>query len=205
MKKQYIKAGSFVILLIVCVIGYFLITNYYDGKEQEEENKNKIIAFSLDNYKDTKSVSYTSDSGKIKLVRGGEQWKIEGESKIDVDESVVETDMLSLLVEVAADDKIENPSNLEEYGFIKKDGKITESTNTITLTDSENKEHIIYIGSANPYDASKYYMMVEGDGNVYVIDSSIADAFTKSSDDLEKEEETTTQEETTKENLSDIK
>jgi hypothetical protein len=37
-----------------------------------------------------------------------------------------------------------------------------------------------------------YYMMIKGDDNVYVVDSTLAEAFSKSTDDLEKEEETTT-------------
>lgn len=194
MKKQYIKLGSFAILLIICIVGYFFIGNYYENKEQKEENADKIVAFSLKNYKDTKSISYTSDSDTINLERKDNEWNIKGESKIDVDESVVETEMLSTLVEVISEEKIEDSSNLEDYGFTKKDGKITPSTNLITIVDSEDKEHMIYLGDANPYDTSKYYMMVEGDESVYVVDSSVADAFSKTTDDLEKEEETTVEE-----------
>lgn len=195
MRKQYIELGSVIILLIVCVIGYFSITNYYNNKEKKEENANKIVAFSLENYKDAKSISYTSDSDTINLVKKDNKWNIKGDSKTDVDESIVETEMLSTLVEVVSEEKIDDSSNLEEYGFTEKDGKIKSSTNTITIVDSENKEHTIYLGNANPYDTSKYYMMVEGNKSVYVVDSSVADAFSKTKDDLEKEEETTTVEE----------
>lgn len=194
MKNQYIKLGSVIILLAVCVIGYFSITKYYDNKEQKEEKANKITAFSLKDYKKAKSISYTSDSGVINLVRKEDKWNIKGDSKTDVDESIVETEMLSKLVEVVSEDKIDDFSNLKDYGFTKEDGEVTPSTNTITIVDSEDKEHVIYLGEANPYDASKYYMMIKGDESVYVVDSSVADAFSKSKDDLEKEEETTVEE-----------
>lgn len=196
MSKQAIKLGSVAILLVICVIGYFFISNYYENKEQEEENANKIVAFSLENYKDTKSISYTNDSETINLVRKDHEWQIKGKSKVDVDESVVETEMLSTLVEVISDEKIDDLSNLVDYGFTKKDGAITSSTNAITVVDAEDKEHTIYLGNSNPYDASKYYMMVEGDDSVYVVDSSVANAFSKNTDDLEKEEETTVEETT---------
>lgn len=194
MNKQAIKLGSVAILLAVCVIGYFFISNYYENKEQEKENATKIVAFSLENYKDTKSISYTNDSETINLVQNDNKWHIKGKSKIDVDESIVETEMLSELVEVTADDKIDDSSNLADYGFTKKDGTITPSNNMITVVDAEDKAHTIYLGNANPYDASKYYIMVEGDDSVYVVDSSVADAFSKTADDLEKEEETTVEE-----------
>ena len=48
----------------------------------------------------------------------------------------------------------------------------------------------------SPYDSTKYYMMVKGDDNVYVISSDLVTAFSKTVDDM-KEEETTTVEETT--------
>ena len=193
MNKQYIRLGSFVLLLIVCVCAYFMITNYYDNKEQEEEKANSFTAFSLDEYKDTKKISYQSDSGTITLERKDKQWKIKGQSKINVDESVVETDMLALLVEVVSDEKMEDVTDLKDYGFTKTDKKITASTNEITIVDSKDKEHTIYLGNANPYDTSKYYMMVKGDDSVYVVDSSVVDGFSKTVDDLEKEEETTTE------------
>ena len=199
MKRQTIKLGSVVILLVVCVVAYFFITNYYDNKEQEKENANKVVAFSLENYKESKSISYTYDSKTINLVRKDKQWKIKGDSKKDVDENIVETEMLSALVEIASEEKIDDSSDLEDYGFVKENGRTTSSTNTITIVDSQDKEHIIYIGNANPYDSSKYYMMVEGDESVYVVESSLVDAFSKSSDDLEKEEETTVEETTVSE------
>lgn len=197
MNKQFIKLGSVIVVLMICVIGYFFLTNYYDSKEKKEQKANQTVVFSLDNYKDTKSVSYTNNSDTIRLVRKGNEWQIKGKSKIDVDESVVEADMLSTLVEVTSDEKIDDLSDLADYGFTKKDGKITSSTNTIIIVDSEDKEHTIYLGNANPYDATKYYMMVEGDDSVYVVDSSVVDAFSKTVDDLEKEEETTVNDTTT--------
>lgn len=105
MNKQAIKLGSVVVLLIICVFGYLFITNYYDDKEQKEEKENKVVAFSLEDYKDTKSVSYSNDSETIKLVRKDKEWQIKGDSKTDVDESIVETEMLSKLVEVVSEEK----------------------------------------------------------------------------------------------------
>ena len=106
--------------------------------------------------------------------------------------------MLSTLVEIDASTKIDSPEDISLYGFTKdSDGNITGETNSITVTDNDGKVNKIYIGSTNPYDSTKYYMMVNDDTNVYVVDSTVNDAFSKDVEELE--EETTTVEETTKE------
>lgn len=199
MKKQYIKLGCLAIVLIVCVAGYFLISNYYDEKEEQEKNANNIVAFSLDDYKAAKAITYTYNSNTVNLVQKDDKWMIDGDSETDLDESKVETEMLAALVEIVAEEKIGATTDLEGYGFVQDDDTISASTNIITITDSNDEKHTIYIGNANPYDSSKYYMMVEGDENVYVVDSSLVDSFAKSTDDLVKEEETTIEETATEE------
>jgi hypothetical protein len=192
MNKQIVKLGSMLALLVVCVLGYFFVNNYYENKEKEEDNANTEVVFSLNDYKNTKSVSYVYNSKTIKLSNDGDQWTLDSNKKLDIDEDVVESEMLAQLAEVSSSEKIEDADNLEDYGFTKKKKKITPSTNTISITDSEGNKHTIYIGNLNPYDSTMYYMMIKGDDNVYVVDSTLAEAFSKSTDDLEKEEETTT-------------
>ena len=64
------------------------------------------------------------------------------------------------------------------------------------MMDEDNNTNTLYIGDANPYDSQTYYMMVEGDDNVYLIDSTVVDAFSMSIDNL-TEEETTLEESVT--------
>ena len=47
--------------------------------------------------------------------------------------------------------------------MISSDGKISPTTNTIKVTDSNEKSNVIYIGSVNPYDSTLYYIMIKKD------------------------------------------
>lgn len=195
MKKQMRQFGVIACILLVCIVGYFVINNHFAKAEKEKESMNKIVAFTLDDYKEIKEISYVHDNKVIKLKQQNKKWNVSGNTKTKIDSDVVGTDMLSKLVEVIAKEKIESVSHEEDYGFIKSDDEMAASTNTIRIVDKDEKEQVVYIGNANPYDESLYYMMVKGDENVYVISSDIVDAFSKTVEDLE--EETTTMEETT--------
>lgn len=192
MKKQIVQFGSIIIILVICIAGYTILSGHYDKKEKKEKTSNQIVAFSLDDYKSTKSLKYTNQNETIELTKENGTWKIKGDSKTKVDDTKVESEMLSKLVEVIASEKIDKVSKEENYGFIKSDDNVAASTCTIKIVDSEGNEHTLYIGNSNPYDSDKYYMMVKGDDNVYVINSDLTNAFSKSKDDLKKEEETTT-------------
>jgi hypothetical protein len=89
MNKQIVKLGSMLALLVVCVLGYFFVNNYYENKEKEEDNANTEVVFSLNDYKNTKSVSYVYNSKTIKLSNDGDQWTLDSNKKLDIDEDVV--------------------------------------------------------------------------------------------------------------------
>lgn len=195
MKKQMRQFGLIACILLVCIIGYFVINNQFAKAEKDKESADKIVAFILDDYKEIKEISYVHENKVIKLKQENKKWSILGDEKAKIDSDVVEKEMLSKLVKVIAKEKIESVSHEEDYGFIKSDDEMAASTNTIRIVDKDEKEYVVYIGNANPYDESLYYMMVKGDENVYVISSDIVDGFSKSVEDIE--EETTTMEETT--------
>lgn len=195
MKKQMRQFGVIACILLVCIIGYFVINNQFAKAEKDKESADKIVAFTLHDYKEIKEISYVHENKVIKLKQENKKWSILGDEKAKIDSDVVEKEMLSKLVEVIAKEKIESVSHEEDYGFIKSDDEMAASTNTIRIVDKDEKELVVYIGNANPYDESLYYMMVKGDENVYVISSDIVDGFSKSVEDIE--EETTTMEETT--------
>ena len=181
MRKQKIQFIVLAVILIVCIGGYFGITSYYKNKESNEKEASTIKVLEIENYKDLTKVSYNYEDATISL-----------------DSNNINSQMLSTLVEIDASTKIDSPEDISQYGFTKdSDGNITGETNSITVTDNDGKVNKIYIGSTNPYDSTKYYMMVNDDTNVYVVDSTVNDAFSKDVEELE--EETTTVEETTEE------
>ena len=192
MKKQVIQFGVVVLILLLCVGGYFLLSQKTGDGEQEETTAG-IKAFSLENYTNITGLTYTYEGETVILLKNGDTWIDGNNSENELDENTINSEMLIQLSEVYASTKIESPKDIAQYGFEKDgDGHITGETTSIVAMDENNKSYTLYIGSANPYDTTRYYMMIEGDDNVYVINNSLVDAFSRSATDLKKVEETTT-------------
>ncbi len=196
MKKQKIQFIVMVAVLVVCICGYFGINAYYKNVEEKEEKENVITVLEIENYKDIVKLSYNCYGEEINLSKTDDVWKNDDDATQKMDADSIKTDLLESLAIVKATQKIEEPDDITQYGFSIDDSEnVSGETNNIVATDSDGKINKIYVGGTNPYDSSKYYIMVNDDKNVYVTDSTINDAFSTSVDDLE--EETTTVAETT--------
>ena len=202
MKKQIIQLSVVVCVLVVCILGYFIIKGQFDKKNEEKENQGKTTVFTLDDYKNTKKFSYKYDGNTLTLENNNGTWKLKENTKLKIDKNVIESEMLKELVEIQTSDVISGVENLSDYGFSKKDGNISPTTNTVKVTDSNGKSSVIYIGSANPYDSTLYYIMIKGDENIYTVSSDFVEAFNKGRSDLKKEEETTKESVTTESTTS---
>lgn len=192
-KKQFIVVA---ILMIICIAAYFGVGRFYkvqDEKESKKAEENTIIAFEMPNYDEITALSYIVNNTSVTLGKDSDGiWHDSGDLNVNIDKDAVETDMLPLLVSIKADEKIEKPEDTSQYGFtIDDSGNSTATTNTIIFIDGDNNTYTLYIGNENPYDSSKYYMMVEGDENVYLVDSDIETAFSKEVSEIT--EETTTE------------
>lgn len=200
-KKQFVIV---VILMAVCIIGYFCVGKFYKNQEEKESESKKastITAFELKDYDKITAFTYTINGTAITLTKDSEgKWHDSSDASISISKDSVETDMLAKLVSVTADEKITKNDDVSQYGFtIDDNGNITAQTNTIALTDEDNTTYTLYIGKENPYDTGKYYMMVEGDDNIYLVDSDIQTAFSKEISDItETTTEATSQESTEK-------
>lgn len=195
MKKQLKQFGAVIGVLLLCVCGYFLMTNYFSEKQKAEENADKVEAFLIDDYKKITGITYSYNDDTVILLKDGDAWVSGENTEMELDGDTIEQEMLIQLSEISAETVIENPEDIEQYGFSKDEGSnITPDTTTIVAMDSYDKSYTVYIGASNPYDSSVYYMMKEGDDNIYVINSSVPDAFSRSATDLKEEEETTVEE-----------
>ena len=198
-KKQFVVV---VIFMAVCIIGYFGVGKFYKNQEEKEsENKEAtaITAFELKDYEKITAFNYIANGTSITLTKDSDgKWHDSSDASVNISKDSVETDMLAKLVSVTADEKIAKKDDISQYGFtIDDNGNVIAETNTIALTDEDNTTYTLYIGKENPYDTSKYYMMVEGDDNIYLVDSDIQTAFSKNVSDItETTTEAATQEST---------
>lgn len=195
MNKQKKQFAVVVILMAICIVVYFGVGKFYknqEKKESESKEANTITAFELKDYDKITTFNYITNGTPITLTKDSDgKWHDSSDASVNISKDSVETDMLAKLVSVTADEKIAKNDDVSQYGFtIDDNGNVTAETNTIALTDEDSTTYTLYIGKENPYDTSKYYMMVEGDDNIYLVDSDIQTAFSKNISDIT---ETTTQ------------
>ena len=157
-KKQFVVV---VILMAVCIIGYFGVGKFYKNQEEKEyENKEAtaITAFELKDYEKITAFNYITNGTSITLTKDSDgKWHDSSDASVNISKDSVETDMLAKLVSVTADEKIAKKDDVSQYGFtIDDNGNVIAETNTIALTDEDNTTYTLYIGKENPYDTSKY-------------------------------------------------
>lgn len=184
MKKKQMIVG--IVLLILCVGGYFGVKAYnaHQEKKQEAEAMKPVdIAVS-----DITGFSYVNEDAILEFVKEGEEWIYSGDTSLDMDETSIE-EMLATVCDITSTEKI-TAENVSDYGF-------DEPTNTITL-DTANGTTTVKLGMYNEM-VSKYYLSINDSTELYLIGSEIISGFDKSVEDLEAEEEVTadTPEETT--------
>ena len=148
-----------------------------------EEEADPVTVAALD--PDTlTSLSWTNSSdGTLELTRAGKDtdWSYAGDSDFPVNQSYPQA-MLDALTEVSASLAIDNPSDLEEYG-LENPGL------TITATDSDGTVTSFSLGDQNEV-TSEYYLSCSADeGQIYLVDDTLAGAFSYDLYDLVEMEE----------------
>lgn len=175
MKKQMI-AG--IILLVLCVGGYFGVKAYNSNQEKKQEAETmKPVGVVVS---DITGFSYVKDDAVLEFEKEGEDWIYTGDISLDIDEASVE-EMLATVCEVSSTEKI-TAEKLSDYGF-------DEPTNIITLDTAEGTT-IVKLGMYNEM-VSKYYLSINDSTELYLIGSEIISGFDKSAEDLKAEEEVT--------------
>lgn len=188
MKKQKRQMILLLVLLVVCVGGYFGLQAYNRHTAEQEaalEEAEKLMAIDI-SAEDIQSMTYDYEGVTYTFTRDGENWIYPGDTSIDIKETVVET-MAARAASVEAYEKIEGVTDLEQYGLDNP----TSSAQLIT----EDHTYTICIGDYNS-TISKYYMYVDDTDVVYTVGATIASNFYKDLEDVKEEE---VEEETTEE------
>ncbi len=189
MKKQMI-AG--IVLLVLCIGGYFGVKAYNSNQEKKQEAETmKPVDISVS---DVTGFSYLNNGETLSFEKDGEDWVCSGDTSLDMDEDSIE-EMLGKVCDVSSTEKI-SAENLSDYGF-------DEPTNTITLETSEGSK-VVKIGMYNEI-ISKYYLSIDDSKELYLVESDIVTGFDKTAEDLKAAETTTaeTPDETTEESATE--
>lgn len=181
-KKQFILL---VILLVVCV-GAWLGIRVYNDRAQEKEEKEteaKKITVAEINTDDITAFSYESDGAELSFTNTDGTWTYDGDPSIPLDQDAVASLLLNV-EKVTAEDKIEDYDDISDYGF-------DAPMQTVHVTTNE-KEYVFTFGMNNSL-LGQDYLMSEGDDTVYLVSTTMKNAFSKTVSDLTKEEDTETE------------
>ncbi|MBQ4531056.1 MAG: DUF4340 domain-containing protein [Lachnospiraceae bacterium] len=173
-----------ILLLVVCVGGYFGVKAYNANQEKKEEAKT-MTPVNLQ-VSDITSFSYVNEGETLSFERDGENWIYTGDTSIDLSEDSVEG-MLEKACTLTSTNKM-TAENLSDYGF-------DEPTNVITL-NTANDTIVIKIGMFNNI-LSQYYIAIGDSTELYLVDSTVATGFDQTIDTLKVIESTTDSAETT--------
>lgn len=184
MEKQKRKFKILLVALVVLSMAYAGI--YFFQKKQEEKaeaekNASEITVMQME-IENVSAFSYQLNGETLSFEKNGEVWQYQGDASLDLDEDAVEK-MLLTATSLTAEEKLENGSDLSEYG-------LDVPQNSITIRSNEG-EKTLYIGDTNAMTGNDY-VMLEGDETIYIVDTSLRSAFEKDLETLtEKETDTT--------------
>lgn len=185
-KKQLITMAVFLAFLIIAYIGLGV---YNDAQEQKEEDENKIVVTNFDS-EDVVAFSYDYNGETYSYTKIDGMWSYDSKPAINLDETLVES-MLVIAASLVGEDFFTAYESVDTYGF-------DEPQKTVSLIMSDGSTVTIQVGDYNDI-VGWYYLMIEGDENLYMVDSTLLDTFEVSYTSLEYVEEATEEIEGTEE------
>lgn len=165
-RKQMITLVSVLALLIVGIVAVRFLN---PAGEQEDS---VISVFSV-NASEVTALSWTNETGEVSFVRQNGSWKYREDSAFPLDNSVMAL-MLEQVCHIEADRTIKEPQALAEYG-------LAQPTCTIRI-EAAGKTTELFLGIQN--GDNKLHYLSNGDGNVYLVDSSLYNHFARGLCDL---------------------
>lgn len=199
MKKQKVQLIVVVVILVLCIAGYF-VAGRVSQKETTEDEETEYIAFSFDSAS-LEFLMIEGERGTLELAYDSGSWsfvqEIEGEDSAEYEVNDTTADaILGYLDELTSSREITvEEEDLSQYGF-------DDPSMTITITLDEGEQHIITFGDCNEM-LDEYYFYVDDSNLVYTLESYTYNILNKSDADLavetEDEEEIEEEEETEEE------
>ncbi|MDD7712701.1 MAG: DUF4340 domain-containing protein [Lachnobacterium sp.] len=183
MKKQKIQMLVIVVILLLCIVAYFLATQY--AKQQEQRDKDSEtqgqVNLTVIDPDDVDAFSYIADGTTYSYTKNKDTWTCENDTSLKMDADSIAT-LLGNLKKITAAEAIDDYDSIADYG-------LDQPQNTITVTCG-NETTTIDIGDYNEM-LQEYYIKISGDDKIYLADSKLKDAFSKKPDTMVQQEEST--------------
>ena len=168
--KRQIKALLISFAAIVLLVGAFFAVKIF-VKPAEKPEEPIIGSYQLinENYKTAQKIEISNNNGEFTINRLEDSVFGIAEFEGYPQDKANYTLLFSGISKFTSTDKIVSPENLEPYGLKNPEGKAK------IYYDNENS-YTIYVGGQSLYSETEgRYVRIEGDENVYVLDSSTAD------------------------------
>lgn len=178
-KKQFI---ALVVLLVVCIGAWFGIRVYNDKAEEKEksEAEAKKITVAEINTDDITAFSYENEGTELTFSKTDGSWIYDEDPTLLLDQDAVAS-LLSNVTKVTAEDEVKDYDDISDYGF-------DAPTQTVHVKTAD-LEYVFTFGMNNSL-LNQDYLMREGDDTVYLVSTTIKNAFAKTVLDLTEEEDT---------------
>lgn len=187
MKKQ--KRQMILILALLLVFGsaYAGMRAYNQNQSRKEAEEAEAAKIYVTNVKkeEITAFSYQSGGETLLFVKEGEDFILENDREIKLDQSEVEA-MAETVSSVEAEDQVNMPGDLAEYGFDAPE-------NVITLTTAKGQQTLT-IGMQNPVTGQLYLTKSGDDTSVYLVDGGFSSSFEKTKEELRAAEDSTAKE-----------
>lgn len=189
MKKQ--KRQMVILLLVFAALLalFFGVKQYNKIQAQKPAEEEEVIAVIDAAAEDVIRISYDYDGESNTFEKEEDTWYAAEDHSLNIKQTRL-TNMASAVTPLEAGQRIEDVTDLSQYG-------LTEPQRTITI-ETAAKSYILYVGDKNELTSS-YYVCLPGETVVYTVSTSDISRFDYALADLIEEEE----EESTDENADE--
>lgn len=186
MKKKGLPLLIGIVVLVFLTVAYVILVKH-NTETVEEVEDTTVKMFDLEN-EDVAALQFTLDGKEETFTLEGDTWSLASDAAFEVDSSKMST-LLDTVTGMAASRKLENVTDLSEYG-------LDEPVQTLVLTMADGTVYTICWGGTNDVTGDDYVYIKEKESVVYTVDYSVLEALGESIEDYRTEEETTTEDET---------
>lgn len=159
------KLLALLIVLGAIIAVFFIVSKMSDSYTSSLEDETTSL-FSMESVSDATALSWEYNGETNSFSKSDGSWQYDKDSAFPVDEDKID-DLLNNFVNVSSSKTIENPEDISQYG-------LDDPSVTINIEAGDDSRTFEF---GNATDITGEYYCSTGDGNVYLVSSSIADSF----------------------------
>ncbi len=156
----------FMLVALGAIICVFFVVSHFSTSYTESQTADTTELFSMESTDDATTLSWEYEGESYSFTKSDDVWSYDEDSSFPADQDEI-VSLLDNLLTVESSKTIESPDDVSQYG-------LDEPTVIVSAATADN-EITLEFGNATEI-TGEYYCSV-GDGNVYLVSSTIADAF----------------------------